>query len=97
APTDALASIRLQVLNGSASKRLAARAAGVLRDAGYRVVATLPARERYPTTTILYQPGNRALAEQVAKLLGASRLRPAPPGLDRSVAVTVVVGADYRG
>ncbi len=95
APENALASVRVQVLNGSASRSSAARAARALRDAGCQVVAILPARERYPSTEILYQPGNDALAGQVAKLLGAGRLRPAPRGLDRSVAVTVVVGADY--
>jgi hypothetical protein len=97
APGATLASIRLQVLNGSGARSPAARAVQVLRDAGCRVVAMLPARERYRATVILYQPGNDTLAGEVARLLGAGHLRPAPAGLDRNIEVTVVVGADYAG
>jgi LytR cell envelope-related transcriptional attenuator len=95
-PAPAPHSGKLQVLNGTSTTGLALKAAQKLREAGFEIAATAPAAKSYPKTTIFYQPGKEQLARDVASVLGLGAIAPAPGNLDRSIPVTVVVGADYR-
>lgn len=87
---------RLQVLNGSGTSGLGTKVAAKLKEAGYEIVSTGNAVRRYDETTVFYQPGSEALAREVARFLGTTKIEPAPNSLDKKIPVTVVVGADYK-
>lgn len=87
---------RLQVLNGSGVSGQGTKAAAKLKEAGYEIVATGNAVRRYDKTTVFYQPGHEALAREVARFIGTPLIEQAPSSLDKTIPVTVVVGADYR-
>lgn len=87
---------KLQVLNGSTTAGLALKAADRLRKEGYEVVNVAKAAGTYQKTTVFYQPGNKGLADQVAKILGATEVKPAAANLNKSIPITVVVGNDYK-
>lgn len=86
---------RLQVLNGSGTAGLGNKVADKLRQEGYEIVSTGNSVRRYDQTTVFYQPGSEALAREVARFLGTTKIEPAPDNLDKEIPVTVVVGADY--
>lgn len=95
-PTKSPTKGKLQVLNGSKTTGLALKAAERLQKDGYDVVNVAKAAGDYAKTTVYYQSGQKTLADQVARLLGATEVKPAPSNLSRSIPVTVVVGDDYR-
>jgi hypothetical protein len=84
------------VLNGTAKEGLATKAADRLRADGYEIVAVARASRSYDKTTVFYQPGQKGLADQIARFLGASEVSPAPDNLDKDIPVTVVVGNDFK-
>lgn len=86
---------RLQVLNGSGTPGLGNKVADKLRQEGYEIVSTGNSVRRYEQTTVFYQPGSEALAREVSRFLGTTKIEPAPDNLDKKIPVTVVVGADY--
>lgn len=87
---------KVQVLNGTSVEGRAVKVGKRLEAAGYDVVATAPAARGYEKTTIFYQPGFEQMAKDIAALLGLGVVQPAPSNLDKSIPVTVVVGADYK-
>lgn len=88
--------VRLRILNGVGTAGLAGRTATSLTDAGYVVADKGDAPSLAPKTTITYGPGQRAKAELVeAALAGPSVLR--EDATLKSVDVTLVLGADFRG
>jgi hypothetical protein len=65
------ANVTVAVLNGTATNGLARRVSAKLTGAGYKAGAvTTAAEQTHTTTTIAYQPGQKAAAEAVAKALG---------------------------
>lgn len=84
------------MLNGSATAGLGQKAAEELRKEGYEVVAVEKAAGEYQKTTVFYQSGHKALADEVARFLGATEVKPAPSNLKKSIPVTVVIGDDYK-
>jgi len=86
----------MQVLNGTNRRGLAATAQERLQDAGYEVPGIGDAAGRYQRTTVFYQPGFESLAQEVADLLGAEVISPAPDNLQRDIPITVVLGEDYE-
>ena len=87
--------VRVEVLNGTATRGLARRATLHLRDRGFDVVAMGNAPERRDSTLVLDRAGNAEYAKMVAEALGGARIesRADPSGyLD----VTVVLGAAWR-
>ena len=87
--------VRVEVLNGTATRGLARRATLHLRDRGFDVVAMGNAPERRDSTLVLDRAGNAEFAKMVAEALGGARIesRADPSGyLD----VTVVLGAAWR-
>lgn len=88
---------KVQVLNGTAVQGRAPKVRDRLEAAGYDVVSTAPAARSYDKTTIFYQPGFQQMAKDIAALLGVGVVQVAPSNLDKSIPVTVVVGADYKG
>ncbi len=90
------ASGKVQVLNGTAVQGRAPKVRDRLEAAGYDVVSTAPAARSYDKTTIFYQPGFQQMAKDIAALLGVGAVQAAPSNLDKSIPVTVVVGADYK-
>lgn len=84
------------MLNGSDTSGLALKAADRLRKDGYDVVNVAKAASTYQKTAVFYQPGSKSLADQVAKVLGATEVKPAPSNLNKSIPVTVIVGNDYK-
>lgn len=87
---------RIQVLNGTPAQGLGAAAAKVLRQSGYQVVAVQTAARHYEQTTVFFQPGNESMAADVAGIMQAAAVRPAPGTVSAAIPVTVVVGADFR-
>lgn len=87
--------IRLQVLDGYKidGGRAAGQVATLLSEAGYVIIARNDALS-YEITTVLFNPGHEAAAEQVARDLGGAEVREQPGNLSRSVDLHVVVGAD---
>jgi hypothetical protein len=100
APTDrqrsvAPGDVTVQVLDGVKDDggTAADGVATLLDDVGYQIVARNDALS-YDVTTVLYNPGNEAAAEQVAADLGGAEVRPQPGTLSTAVALHVVVGRD---
>lgn len=87
---------KLQVLNGSATSGTGQKAADRLREVGYEIVAVQNASRRYEKTTIFYQEGSRALADEIAALFGFGIVEAAPSNLSKQVPISVVVGDDYK-
>ncbi len=87
---------KVQVLNGTAVQGRAPKVRDRLEAAGYDVVSTAPAARSYDKTTIFYQAGFQQMAKDIAALLGIGVVQAAPSNLDKSIPVTVVVGADYK-
>jgi hypothetical protein len=67
--------------------------AAEVESAGYRIVARNIALD-YEVTTVLYNPGNEAAAEQLAADIGGAEVRPQPGNLSEQVDLHVVVGRD---
>lgn len=91
--------VQVEVLNGTGTDGLAARARDFLRDAGgFDVVGTGNAPDRAQARTrVLDRVGDRAAALRVAAALGVDEdavVAEARP--DLFVDATVVLGADYR-
>lgn len=86
----------IQVLNGTNRRGLAATAQERLQEAGYEAPDIGDAAGRYQRTTVFYQPGFEALAQEIADLLGAEVISPAPDNLQRDVPITLVLGDDYQ-
>jgi LCP family protein required for cell wall assembly len=84
------AAVTVDVLNGTATPRLAARNAGGLRSLGFRVNTVDSAPSQTPRTTVEYPPGREAQAKAVARAVPRSKAV-----ATRDVArVTLVLGAD---
>lgn len=86
----------VQVLNGTATEGLGQHAADKLRADGYTIAAVSSAVRRYDRSTVFYQPGFEAMARDVAEVIGAQVIEPAPDNLDDNIPVTAVIGADYK-
>jgi len=86
--------IRVQVLNATATRGLARRATGFLRDRGFDVVDVGTAPETRDSTLVLDRSGTAAWARLVAQALGAARVEPRPDS-SRYLDVTVFVGRDW--
>ncbi|HVE75310.1 MAG TPA: LytR C-terminal domain-containing protein [Actinomycetota bacterium] len=87
---------KIQVLNGTKKADVEGVAATRLKDRGYQVTFTGKAAKSYAVTTVFYQEGHIDLANQVAQVLGAREVKPAPETLDKSIPVTAVVGDDFQ-
>ncbi|WP_052665535.1 LytR C-terminal domain-containing protein [Nitriliruptor alkaliphilus] len=87
--------VTIQVLDGFKEDggTAADRVAALLGDAGYDIIARNDALS-YEVTTVLYNPGNEAAAQQVAAELGGAEVREQPGNLSSAVALHVVVGRD---
>lgn len=88
--------LTIQVLNGSNTEGNANLAAAELRKEGYEIAAVTNAARKYEKTTVFYQPGFEKQADEVARLVGADVVEPAPDNLDENIPVTVVIGNDYK-
>ncbi|MGH2704475.1 MAG: LytR C-terminal domain-containing protein [Actinomycetota bacterium] len=86
----------VQVLVGTTKTDAGQVAADRLRAAGFKVVAVQRAARGYDLSTAFYQPGYELQAARIAQVVGATVTSPAPAGLSQAVAVTVVVGADFK-
>lgn len=87
----------MQVLDGANSGIRAAKAKRKVQQSGYEVVFEGATSRPYQVTTVFYQPGNEELARALQSVVGATDVLPAPANLDKSIPVTVVIGADYAG
>ena len=81
------------MLNNSRFTGLAAREAQTLRAAGWTVAVVGNLRGRTRTSTVYYEPGQRAVAEQLARAHGFPRVLPRREGLPGR-GLTVVVTRD---
>ncbi|MDP2361040.1 MAG: LytR C-terminal domain-containing protein [bacterium] len=98
APEDARPGIRLQVLNGTGVRLVAAQAADGLRRLRYDVRETGNAREPLDKTRIVSRVKDPAPSLRLAQDLGLSSARisyAADPNLV-DVDLTLIMGADYR-
>jgi hypothetical protein len=86
--------IRVQVLNATATRGLARRATGYLRDRGFDVVDVATAAEPRDSTLVIDRSGQSDWAHLVARALGVAAVE---SRLDSSryLDVTVLVGRDW--
>ena len=89
--------IRVEILNATATPRLAQSATRLLRDRGFDVVATGNSPARRDSTLVLDRTNHPEWARLVASVLGRSgsgavELR---PDTSRYVDITVLLGADW--
>ena len=89
--------IRVEILNATATPRLAQGATRLLRDRGFDVVATGNNLTRLDSTLVLDRTNHPEWARLVASVLGRSgpgavELR---PDTSRYVDITVLLGADW--
>lgn len=85
------AGISVAVRNGTRTRGLAARAAEMLRAAGFTVTDTSTAPDQtHPLTEITYGPGERARAEAVATHFAPAELAPVT-----TAGITVTLGRSY--
>ena len=87
--------IRVQVLNGTATRGLARRATMVLRDRGFDVVETGTVNEARDTTLVLDLSGHPDWAKRVARILGVARIE-ARSDSSRYLDIAVVLGTTWR-
>lgn len=86
--------IRVEILNATATPRLAQGATRLLRDRGFDVVATGNTQAR-ATTLVLDRTGHPEWARLVASVLGRGEAVEARPDTSRYVDVSVLLGADW--
>jgi LCP family protein required for cell wall assembly len=86
------ATVTVDVLNGTATARLAARNAAALRKLGFKVNTIDSAPSNAPTTAVQYPPGREAQAKAVLRAVPGAKAV-ATPDVAR---VTLVLGADGR-
>lgn len=86
--------IKVEVLNASAVRGLARRAATYLRDRGFDVVHIGTSSTRSDTTVVLDRSGNLEWAKLVATAMGGTAA--SLPDSSRYLDVTVLVGAGWR-
>ena len=87
--------IRVAVLNASAERGLARRAAAFVRDRGYDVVETGNARDRRDSTVILDHSGHPEWAARMAKAFGGARVESRPDS-SRYLDISILIGAAWR-
>lgn len=85
-----------QILNGSGNPQSLAAAQRKLQDAGYEIVTTGNASRSYENTTVFFQEGHKAQADELASLAGASVTEPAPGNLDKNIPLALILGADFN-
>jgi len=86
--------IKVEVLNATATRGLARRAALYLRDRGFDVVSLGNAAERGDSTLVLDRSGHPDWAALVATAMKARA--ESRPDSSRYLDVTVLVGSDWR-
>jgi hypothetical protein len=95
------AAVTVAVLNGTTTQGIARAAADGLNKAGFTDTTTgnLADGKAHPTTIVYYAPGSRSEAEEVAKELAVSDVKPATDEViaqGGSVPVIVVLGANFQ-
>jgi LytR cell envelope-related transcriptional attenuator len=86
--------IRVQVLNATATRGLARRATGYLRDRGFDVVDMATAPRPRDSTLVIDHRGNPEWARLVARAFGGATVEEGPDS-SRYLDVTVFVGRDW--
>ena len=87
--------IRVEILNATATPRLAQSATRLLRDRGFDVVLTGNSPTRRDSTLILDRTNHPEWARLVASVLGRSGAVELRPDSSRYVDVTVLLGAEW--
>ena len=87
--------IRVEILNATATPRLAQGATRLLRDRGFDVVATGNSPSRRDSTIVLDRTNHPEWARLVASVLGRGTAVETRPDTSRYVDVTVLLGADW--
>jgi hypothetical protein len=86
--------IRVQVLNATATRGLARRATGYLRDRGFDVVDMATAPQSRDSTLVIDHARNPEWAQLVARAFGGATVERGPDS-SRYLDVTVLVGRDW--
>jgi hypothetical protein len=86
--------IRVQVLNATATRGLARRATGYLRDRGFDVVDMATAPRPRDSTLVIDHRGNPEWAQLVARAFGGAAVERGPDS-SRYLDVTVLIGRDW--
>lgn len=86
--------IRVQVLNATATRGLARRATGYLRDRGFDVVDMATAPQSRDSTLIIDHSGNPEWARLVSRAFGGAAVEHGPDS-SRYLDVTVLIGRDW--
>jgi LCP family protein required for cell wall assembly len=97
-PPEALA-VTVEVLNGTPTPGLAARARDLFQSYDLEVLAPNNAdNDQYQYTVVLDRKGNLDNARKVADIIHCTRIYSKPdPQMDQAVDVTVILGRDFDG
>ncbi len=87
--------IRVEVLNGTATRGLSRRATRALRDAGFDVVASGNAPERTDSSIVVVRSGQMAWGALAAQALKGARVE-LRPDTSRYLDLTIIIGARWR-
>ena len=87
--------IRVEILNATATPRLAQSATRLLRDRGFDVVSIGNNPARRDSTLVLDRTNHPEWARLVASVLGRSSAVAPRPDSSRYVDITVLLGADW--
>ena len=87
--------VRVEILNATATPRLAQGATRLLRDRGFDVVATGNSPQRRDSTLVLDRTNHPEWARLVASVLGKGGAVELRPDTSRYVDITVLLGADW--
>ena len=87
--------VRVEILNATATPRLAQGATRLLRDRGFDVVSTGNSPQRRDSTLVLDRTNHPEWARLVASVLGRGDAVELRPDSSRYVDVTVLLGADW--
>ena len=87
--------VRVEILNATATPRLAQGATRLLRDRGFDVVSTGNSPQRRESTLVLDRTNHPEWARLVASVLGKGTAVELRPDTSRYVDVSVLLGADW--
>ncbi len=85
----------IQVLNGTQTRGLAARARAALEAQGFAVASIGDAPERVEKTVVYLRSNKRRFAERVARAIGSGVVVINAPDANPSVDVQIALGGDY--
>jgi len=96
-PAERLATLKINLLNGTAIVGLQTTVADSLRAEGWTIASALPSSAKDVEETFVYysDPADEDIARGLALALGVGQIRTVPIETFPEAKITIVIGADY--